>query len=79
MPEDATTCRLDDAGRCITCSDEGLTARVLAVTPEQFLAVVEAEGRQMEIATDLVGPVAIGQSLLVHAGVALAHLSGDDG
>jgi hydrogenase maturation factor len=68
----------DSDGHCITCSDEGVAMRVLAVERERSLAVCarpdgDARDRE-EVATDLVEPVAVGDRLLVHAGVALASL-----
>ena len=56
---------------CITCSDEGVSLRVLE-TVDDGLAVCEGN---VEVMTDLIGPVAAGDELLVHAGVALARLS----
>jgi hypothetical protein len=58
-------------GHCITCSDEGVLLRVLEVA-EDGLARCE-DG--VEVLTQLVGAVAPGDELLVHAGVALARLS----
>ena len=68
----------DDAHHCITCSDEGVEMRVLAVDDARGLALCETAngaGREsVEIA--LVAPVAPGDALLVHAGTALARLEG---
>ncbi len=58
---------------CVTCSDEGVPMRVLAAT-EEGLARCEADGAETDVMTDLVGPVTVGDNLLVHAGVALARL-----
>ncbi len=63
-------------GHCITCSDEALPAQVVALQREQAVATVEAEGERLEVATDLLDDVVIGDVLLVHAGVALARLEG---
>lgn len=73
------SCRADPAtGHCITCSDEGVEGRVLALRGDD-LAEVEVEGEAREVATELLDGVAVGDVLLVHAGVAIARLEGDDG
>ena len=53
---------------CVTCSDEALTLRVVELRDTTALC---EEG--VEVMTDLVGPVEVGDVLLVHAGVALAR------
>jgi hydrogenase maturation factor len=58
-------------GHCVTCSDEGVPMRVLAVR-DDGLAVCDAAA---EVMIDLVGPVEPGDELLVHAGVALTRLA----
>jgi hydrogenase maturation factor len=60
-----------DDHRCVTCADEAVPLRVVAVCSER-LAVCDGE---VEVMTDLVGEVAPGEQLLVHAGVALARLT----
>jgi hydrogenase maturation factor len=69
-------------GHCITCGDEGIPMRVLRVDRVSCLAICvkpggEPWGRE-EVAIDLVEPVVRGQTLLVHAGVALANLDQTD-
>ena len=59
-----------DDGHCVTCSDEGVPLRVVEIR-EGSLALCE-DGS--EVMTDLVAPVAPGDELLVHAGVALTVL-----
>ena len=59
-----------DDGHCVTCSDEGVPLRVVEVR-DGTLALCD-DGS--EVMTDLVQPVAPGDELLVHAGVALAVL-----
>jgi hydrogenase assembly chaperone HypC/HupF len=64
-----------DPFHCVTCADEGVAMRVVAVDEERDLALCAAPGgerQSVEIA--LVGPVAAGDLLLVHAGTALAAL-----
>jgi hydrogenase assembly chaperone HypC/HupF len=61
-------------GRCITCSDEGTPMRVLALGDDAAHCIDE-QGNRHQVAVDLVGPVAVGDELLVHAGVAIRHMS----
>jgi len=56
-------------GACLTCGDVAVAARVVDVA--DGTALVEAEGRREEVATDLLGAVAVGDVVLCHAGVAL--------
>jgi hydrogenase maturation factor len=58
-----------DDGHCVTCSDEGVPMRVVAV--REGLALCDGD---VEVMTDLVGEVNAGEELLVHAGVAIARL-----
>jgi hydrogenase maturation factor len=60
-----------DEYHCITCGDEAVPLRVVALRPD---GVVLCEG-DVEVMTDLVGDVEAGEHLLVHAGVALARVS----
>ena len=57
---------------CVTCSDEGVPMRV--VEPGAEAVCIDDAGARSVVMTDLVGPVDTGDSLLVHAGVALARL-----
>ena len=59
---------------CITCSDEGRLAEVLAVEPDGLASVRSATGTET-VDTALVAPVAIGDLVLVHAGTAIAVVS----
>jgi hypothetical protein len=59
-----------DPYHCVTCSDEGLPLRVVEVRND---GTALCEGG-VEVLTDLVGRVVENQTLLVHAGVALARL-----
>jgi hydrogenase maturation factor len=67
-----------DRRHCITCGDEGIVMLVLRVDRVSCLATCVKPGGEAwgteEIAIDLVEPVIRGQTLLVHAGVALANL-----
>jgi hypothetical protein len=60
-------------GVCITCSDEGRVAEVRCVHPGGTTEVI-VNGRVDMIDASLVDPVAPGDVLLVHAGVALTTL-----
>ncbi len=58
-----------DREHCLTCSDEAVTATVVAV--EGANATVEADGRREQVGIELVEPVEPGDVLLCHAGIAL--------
>jgi hydrogenase assembly chaperone HypC/HupF len=67
--------RCDDQHHCITCSDEGVPMRVLAVDEARGLALCTGEdGAHLSVEIALVEPVAPGDALLVHAGTALTRL-----
>ncbi len=76
--ERSVTCHLSpvtsEDGHCITCSDEALPALVLRVDEVAGLAEVTVENVTAEVDITLVDEVRPGQSLLVHGGVAIAHL-----
>ena len=65
-------CRVDDEG-CITCGDVALPLTVVEVLGSDARCRDDA-GREELVAIDLVGEVAVGDLLLVHAGVALEQL-----
>jgi hydrogenase maturation factor len=59
---------------CITCSDEGLPMTVRRIDEERALALCEDdEGKKASVEIGLV-VVGLGDSVLVHAGVALVRL-----
>jgi hydrogenase maturation factor len=60
---------------CITCSDEGRVAEVRSVRGDGMVEVV-LQGEIDDIDATLVDSVAVGDLLLVHAGVALTTLEG---
>jgi hydrogenase maturation factor len=67
----SASCGRDPHG-CITCGDEGIPMRVLAVDEERALALCETAGGErstVEIALVDAGP---GDEVLVHAGTAIA-------
>jgi hydrogenase maturation factor len=58
---------------CITCGDEGIPMRVIELHDGVAVCADEDRARH-RVAIELVEPVVSGDELLVHAGVALAHL-----
>ena len=58
---------------CHTCGDVAVEARVVEVDGDS--AVVEAAGARERVAIELVAPVAPGDVLLCHAGIAIRKLS----
>ena len=64
-----------DPYHCITCGDDGVPMRVVAVDADRGLALCAADdGERSSVETALVEPVEAGDRLLVHAGTALARL-----
>jgi hydrogenase maturation factor len=63
----------DDAGHCVTCADEAVPMRVVEVHADG-IAVCAGDGGVEDVMTDLVAPVAPGETLLVHAGAALGRV-----
>jgi hypothetical protein len=62
------------AVRCTTCGDIAESVRVVRADPGAGLALcVDDSGHELTVQTELVGPVAAGEVLLVHAGTALAR------
>ena len=66
------SCGID--GHCITCSDEAVTVKVVSVDETTGMALVAVEGVTEEVDVTLIDTVSIGDSILVHGGVAIAHL-----
>ena len=64
-----------DDRHCITCGDDGVPMTVVLVDDARALALCEDEaGQRASVEVALVGPVAAGDALLVHAGTALTRL-----
>jgi hydrogenase expression/formation protein HypC len=61
-----------DRDSCITCGDVAVAAVVVEVNGST--AVVEVEGQRERIGVELVAPVAPGERVLCHAGIALTKL-----
>jgi hydrogenase maturation factor len=60
---------------CITCGDEALPLRVLEIYEATGLALCESgEGERESVEIALVGPLVPGDTVLVHAGTAIAQL-----
>ncbi|WP_310785559.1 hydrogenase assembly protein HupF [Mycobacterium sp. Z3061] len=57
---------------CVTCSDEGRLGEVLAATDRDHAAIRTARGTET-VLTTLIGPVAAGDLVLVHAGTAISR------
>jgi hydrogenase maturation factor len=71
-PDAAVHC---NGGHCVTCADEGIPMRVLRVDGRRGLALCVADdGSRSSVEVELVGPIEAGESILVHAGVALVKL-----
>ncbi len=72
-PEPPPTFCATDNG-CITCADEGVEVTVLATAADGLVSCEDGNGVAGEVDVALVGDVAPGDRLLVHAGVAIARL-----
>jgi hypothetical protein len=65
----------DPAIGCITCGDVAIELTVLRTDEARGLALcADGDDRRETVETALVGAVAPGDVLLVHAGTAIAHL-----
>ncbi len=64
---------------CVTCSDEGRLGEVVEVPVEDYApAWVRTADGEEEVDVTLVGPVTVGDLVIVHAGSALTRLEFDD-
>ena len=68
-----------DDHHCITCGDDGVPMRVLRVDEARGLALCagEPDGAHSTVEVALIGDVAPGDALLVHAGTALTKLEAE--
>jgi len=62
-----------EPGHCVTCADEAIEMLVLATDGSGLASCVDPEGASVEVMTELVGEVAPGDAVLVHAGAAIAR------
>jgi hydrogenase maturation factor len=62
-----------DAEHCITCGDAAVTGTVVEVAG--VTATVEVDGARERVGIELVEPVAVGELLLCHAGIALEKVA----
>lgn len=70
------TPQCDHTTGCITCGDEAVAMEVLRVAEERGLALcADRDGDRSSVEIALVLPVAAGDTLLVHAGTAIARLA----
>jgi hydrogenase maturation factor len=66
----------DHTTGCITCGDEAVAMKVLRVDGDRGLGLcADRDGDRSSVEIALVLPVAEGDTLLVHAGTAIAHLA----
>jgi hydrogenase maturation factor len=66
---------LCDEHHCITCGDDGVPMQVLQVDADRGLALcADEDDERSTVEITLVQPVALGETVLVHAGVALVSL-----
>ena len=60
---------------CITCSDSAVSMRIVSLCEDGAVCVDEGGSTHERIAVELVEPVAPGDRILVHAGVAIGALA----
>jgi hydrogenase expression/formation protein HypC len=75
--DDTARCTTEDPG-CITCGDVAVPLTVVSTDEIGDARCVDDDGRAEVVATDLVGPVAPGDRVLVHAGVAIARVADEE-
>ncbi|MEY9856050.1 hydrogenase assembly chaperone HypC/HupF [Catenulispora sp. GAS73] len=68
---DLTACSTD--GECITCGDVAVPLTVVSVAGSDARCR-DKDGREESVALEFVGPVDVGDRVLVHAGVAIELL-----
>ncbi len=69
---EAVACSLDANG-CLTCGDVAVPVTVTRMDETDAICS-DAHGNEGKVAVELVSPVAAGDRLLVHAGVAIERL-----
>jgi hydrogenase maturation factor len=79
-PVDEAVCATGPDQHCVTCGDVAEPMTVLRIDRERELALCAApNGTRRTVEIALVAPVAAGDSLLVHAGTAIARDAGAEG
>jgi hydrogenase expression/formation protein HypC len=68
---ESVACTLDHDG-CVVCSDAGIPLRIVELQGEDALCE-DSAGNQTMIAIELVAPVAAGDIVLTHGGVAIGR------
>ncbi|OCB20506.1 hydrogenase assembly protein HupF [Mycobacterium malmoense] len=63
---------------CVTCADEGRPGEAVTASADGHATVRTARGVE-SVVTTLIDPVAAGDLILVHAGMAIARLDEEDG
>ena len=63
-----------ESDHCVTCADEAVPMVVLVAGADGLADCAGEDGAETTVMTDLVGAVAAGDRVLVHAGVALARV-----
>ncbi|OCB56295.1 hydrogenase assembly protein HupF [Mycobacterium malmoense] len=63
---------------CVTCSDEGRPGEAVTASADGHATVRTARGVE-SVVTTLIDPVAAGDLIVVHAGMAIARLDEEDG
>ena len=70
-------CQPDADHHCLTCADEAVSVKVVRIDQGAGLALVDdptnPTGQVEEVDITLIDDVAVGDVLLAHAGVAIAH------
>ena|SRR5947209_164345 len=68
---ESVACTLDHDG-CVVCSDAGIPLRIVELQGEDALCE-DSTGNRTTIAVELVAPVAAGDIVLTHGGVAIGR------
>lgn len=71
----ASACRTEEE-RCVTCGDVAVPLEVVALEPDGLAVCRDAGDRRERVEIALAGDVRAGDTLLVHAGTAIANLTG---
>ncbi|HEX8919015.1 MAG TPA: HypC/HybG/HupF family hydrogenase formation chaperone [Chloroflexota bacterium] len=69
----AGACTLEHDG-CVVCSDSGIPVRVVSLEGDDAVCV-DAAGMRATIAVEYVAPIAVGDVLLTHGGIAIGKVA----